>query len=146
MKGSTLLHLAAPVASCSALLVALAGCGTSDGGSTAQQQQRGTVRIPAVVACPDNVLCIVGDHWDTALCRCVPNEDGGAEMDASGAACPDNVLCIVGDHWDTVLCRCVPNEDGGAGMDASGDAAPADDSAATPDGGEAGDEGSCPGH
>lgn len=66
--------------------MSLAACGGSDGGSTAQSQ-RSTVRSATVVACPDNVLCIVGDHWDTVLCSCVPN-DGGAGVDASADAGP----------------------------------------------------------
>jgi hypothetical protein len=90
MKGTSL-HLAAFVAfaaSCSVLLAALAGCGSNDGSSTAQSQ-RSTVRsATTVVACPDNVLCIVGDHWDTVLCRCVPNDDAGTAMDASADAAP----------------------------------------------------------
>ena len=27
--------------------------------------------------CVDNVLCIRGDHFDTILCKCVPNVDAG---------------------------------------------------------------------
>jgi hypothetical protein len=87
MKGSTLFHLAAPVATWLLPLVTLAACGSSDGSSTAQQQ-RATVRSATVVACPDNVLCIVGDHWDTVLCRCVPNDDGGTDMDATADSAP----------------------------------------------------------
>jgi hypothetical protein len=27
--------------------------------------------------CVENVLCIRGDHFDRALCRCVPDSAGG---------------------------------------------------------------------
>lgn len=124
-------HLAAVVASCSTLVVALAACGSNDGPSTAQSQGRSIVRSPSVVACPDNVLCIRGDHWDSTLCQCVPD---GASDDA-GAVCPDLVLCVRGDHWDTGLCRCVPDDDAGAALDGS----------ATPDAGSDDDAGSCTG-
>ena len=40
--------------------------------------------LPSVGACPDYVFCIRGDHWDSVLCRCVPNEDdAGAMQDAA---------------------------------------------------------------
>lgn len=71
------------------LLGALAGCGSNDGSSTAQSQ-RSTVRSATEVACPDNVLCIVGDHWDTVACRCVPDDDAGdAALGDDGSAKPD---------------------------------------------------------
>jgi hypothetical protein len=57
-------------------------------------------------ACVQTQLCIVGDHFDNTLCKCVPNLDA-APSDAG--RCIDNVLCIQGDHFDTSLCRCVPN-------------------------------------
>jgi len=53
--------------------------------------------------CVDNVLCIRGDHFDTTLCKCVPDVD-------AGPVCIDNVLCIRGDHFDTTLCKCVPDK------------------------------------
>jgi hypothetical protein len=55
--------------------------------------------------CVDNVLCIRGDHFDTTLCKCVPDAD-------AGPVCIDNVLCIRGDHFDTTLCKCVPDQAG----------------------------------
>jgi hypothetical protein len=99
--------------------------------------------------CVDKVLCIQGDHWDTTLCKCVPNADAGppdaeadveapdaeADVEAPDAEpppvdaspdvfCVDNVLCIRGDHWDPTLCKCVPDAD----VDAAG---PTPDAAAT---------------
>jgi hypothetical protein len=69
--------------------------------------------------CVDNVLCVLGDHWDPVHCKCVPDSDaggsaeGGTVVDAGGpkpdAACVDNDLCIVGDHWNPVQCKCVPD-------------------------------------
>lgn len=59
-------------------------------------------------ACVQTELCIVGDHFDTTLCKCVPNQDAGSVTPAD-AACIDNVLCIKGDHFDTSLCKCVPD-------------------------------------
>ena len=56
--------------------------------------------------CVENVLCIRGDHFDTTLCKCVPDAD-------AGPVCVDNVLCIRGDHFDTTLCKCVPDADAG---------------------------------
>ena len=62
--------------------------------------------------CVQNVLCVIGSHFDRALCKCVPD----AAADA-GAGCVQNVLCIMGDHFDRNLCKCVPNTtaDAGAG-------------------------------
>lgn len=67
-------------------------------------------------ACVQTELCIIGDHFDKDLCKCVPNLDAGARdaalPDAApkvDAACIDNVLCVRGDHFDTTLCRCVPD-------------------------------------
>ncbi len=54
--------------------------------------------------CVQNVLCVVGDHFDSTLCKCVPN----APADA-GTRCVQNVLCVIGDHFDTTLCKCVPD-------------------------------------
>jgi len=61
-------------------------------------------------ACVQTQLCVVGDHFDQALCECVPNLDA-ATSDVGN--CIDNVLCIKGDHFDTSLCRCVPNSAAG---------------------------------
>ena len=65
--------------------------------------------------CVETQLCIVGDHFDRDLCKCVPDRDA-AVLDATvdtkpkvDTACIDNVLCIRGDHFDTTLCRCVPD-------------------------------------
>jgi hypothetical protein len=76
----------------------------------------GVCVAPADAACIDNVLCIMGDHFDPVLCKCVPDVEAGAGPDA---ACIDNVLCIMGDHFDPVLCKCVPDVEGGSGRDAA---------------------------
>jgi hypothetical protein len=79
-------------------------------------------------ACAETQLCIVGDHFDGDLCKCVPNRDAAAPDAPTADArpkvdtgCIDNVLCIVGDHFDTTLCKCVPNATGcSTGADCSG--------------------------
>jgi len=58
-------------------------------------------------ACVQTELCVVGDSFDTTLCKCVPNVDA-TSVDA---ACIDNVLCVAGDHFDRTLCKCLPNSD-----------------------------------
>jgi hypothetical protein len=63
--------------------------------------------------CIQNVLCVMGSHFDRNLCKCVPD---ATNADA-GATCVQNVLCIIGDHFDRNLCKCVPdttNADAGA--------------------------------
>jgi len=68
-------------------------------------------------ACVQTELCVQGDRFDTALCKCVPNVDAGTVPDAK-PTCVDNVLCIQGDHFDSALCKCVPNVDAGTVPDA----------------------------
>ena len=86
-----LVALAAPPASSLSLLVVLAACGNGDGGSPAESQLR-TVRATEI--CHEIVLCIQGAHWDSVLCKCVPNEDdAGTETDAAadaGSVTPDS--------------------------------------------------------
>ncbi|HEX8792192.1 MAG TPA: hypothetical protein VF765_14660 [Polyangiaceae bacterium] len=94
MKGRIfrLAALLAFAASSSSLVFVLAACGGTDGGSAAgsqlgSQSQR-TVRSD--VTCPDIVLCILGTHWDTSVCRCVPNEDdAGTVADSADEAAAD---------------------------------------------------------
>ena len=70
-------------------------------------------------ACVQTELCVVGDSFDTTLCKCVPNVDAGSV----DAACIDNVLCVAGDHFDRTLCKCLPNVDAAAVDAAAVDAA-----------------------
>jgi len=66
-------------------------------------------------ACVQTELCIQGDHFDTPLCKCVPDQDAGTVPPAdTQPTCIDNVLCIQGNHFDTTLCKCVPDQDAGA--------------------------------
>jgi len=68
------------------------------------------VARPTDTACIDNVLCIRGDHFDPALCRCVPDLDAAVDLGPRvDAACVETVLCVRGDHFDPALCRCVPD-------------------------------------
>ena len=57
-------------------------------------------------ACIDAVLCILGDHFDATLCKCVPDREAGTVNDTN-PVCIDTVLCIRGDHFDATLCKCV---------------------------------------
>ncbi len=52
--------------------------------------------------CVQNVLCVVGDHFDSSLCKCVPDT-------TVDAGCVQKVLCVMGDHFDRTLCKCVPD-------------------------------------
>jgi hypothetical protein len=63
-------------------------------------------------ACVQTDLCIRGDHFDTTLCKCVPDQDAGTVFDTN-PACIDAVLCILGDHFDATLCKCVPDREAG---------------------------------
>jgi hypothetical protein len=62
--------------------------------------------------CVETVLCTIGDHFDSTLCKCVPNQDGAASPAVDAGTCVDNVLCVMGDHFDSKLCKCMPNQDG----------------------------------
>jgi hypothetical protein len=77
--------------------------GSTAAGCTGRMPEGGT---DAGHACVDNLLCIRGDHWDSTLCKCVPDAPGGVD---AAKACIDNVLCIRGDHWDSTLCKCAPD-------------------------------------
>ncbi len=69
-------------------------------------------------ACVQTELCVVGDSFNTTLCKCVPNSDAAA----IDAACVQTQLCIRGDHFDHTLCKCVPDgSDGGAGCATAAD-------------------------
>jgi len=59
--------------------------------------------------CVDTVLCVIGDHFDPTLCKCVPDADAATPPPADAHVCVDNVLCIIGDHFDSTLCKCVPD-------------------------------------
>jgi hypothetical protein len=40
--------------------------------------------------CVENVLCVIGDHWDSKLCKCVPDSTGvacGAKHCSAGEYC-----------------------------------------------------------
>ena len=76
-------------ASCS-LVTVLAACG-GKGGTVESQPQLHSQRSPSTVGpCPDFVLCIRGDHWDSLQCRCVPDEDdAGTAADAPDEAAVD---------------------------------------------------------
>jgi hypothetical protein len=65
--------------------------------------------------CVQTNACIVGYHFDPALCQCVAKQDAGMvpPVDAK-PTCIDNVLCIQGDHFDTTLCGCVPDTSPGS--------------------------------
>jgi hypothetical protein len=39
------------------------------------------------VTCVDNVLCIKGDHWDTTLCQCVPDNPPAGCISNAGGPC-----------------------------------------------------------
>jgi hypothetical protein len=69
--------------------------------------------------CVETVLCAIGNHFDAAVCKCVPDEAPDAGV------CIETVLCVLGTHFDRALCRCVPNvavTDGGTGCACSGGA------------------------
>jgi hypothetical protein len=68
-------------------------------------------------ACVQRVFCILIDHWDSQLCRCVPNFDAGPPVapDAGSDGCDKRALCIDGFHWDLTSCACVPDVDAGGG-------------------------------
>jgi len=66
--------------------------------------------VSGLCECVQNVLCVIGSHFDHNLCKCVPD----ATADA-GATCVQNVLCIIGDHFDRNLCKCVPDATADAG-------------------------------
>ena len=48
----------------------------------------GWIQVSCPATCVENVLCIQGDHWDSALCQCVPNPPPPAQCPcASGQLC-----------------------------------------------------------
>jgi hypothetical protein len=42
-------------------------------------------------SCVETVLCVIGDHFDSTLCRCVPSADAGA---SPSCACPNGDVCV----------------------------------------------------
>jgi hypothetical protein len=90
----------------SASLLLLDACGGVDSGSPVElqsqlqsesqpqlQAQQSKLQHPfpvpqhpyslrSVGPCPDFVLCILGTHWDSNRCRCVPNEDDAGACSA----------------------------------------------------------------
>jgi hypothetical protein len=87
------------------------GWGSAGAGSAVVKSDAGQV-------CVENQLCIRGSHWDTQLCKCVPDEVAGSTAAAGGGApvCVETALCVRDAHWDSVLCRCVlDSPDAGAG-------------------------------
>lgn len=84
----------------------LAACGSGGGDSKAEPLARSTARTVGV--CPDFVLCIKGDHWDTNLCRCVPDDDAGAATDAADETA-DDASTAPGDGGDEGNASSCPN-------------------------------------
>jgi hypothetical protein len=96
-----------------------AGCfRASPPGSGAAGAGGAVVKSDAGQVCVENQLCIRGSHWDTQLCKCVPDEVAGSTAAAGGGApvCVETVLCVRDAHWDSVLCQCIlDSPDAGAG-------------------------------
>ena len=61
-----------PVLGCASSLTCGQGCDPQVSGRCAPDQDAGA-KPPVDAACLDNVLCIVGDHFDSTLCKCVPD-------------------------------------------------------------------------
>ena len=88
-------------------------------------------------ACVDNVLCLLGSHWDPTVCKCVPgacvSQEGGpcGGFTSNPCTCASSLVCVnnpipdipgtcgrravcdpipcgVGQTWDTALCECSP--------------------------------------
>jgi hypothetical protein len=102
-----------------------AGCfRASPPGSGAAGAGGAVVKTDAGPVCVENQLCIRGSHWDSVLCKCVPDEVAGSS--AAGAAgapvCVENVLCVRDAHWDSVLCKCVLDEVAGSSAAGAGGA------------------------
>jgi hypothetical protein len=52
-------------------------------------------------ACVDNILCLIGAHWDPSLCKCVPDiTDAGFCVSDKGGPCggftPLPCICATG--------------------------------------------------
>lgn len=78
-----------------------AGCGDSD--VPIGEQQNPVANGGSAGAdghCVNNAFCVVGSHFDSAACACVP--DG-----ADAGRCVDNQACVRGKHWDKTACACV---------------------------------------
>jgi hypothetical protein len=102
-----------------------------------QDASPGSDSANAADACVDNLLCVVGSHWDPTACKCVPgtciSQDGGpcggftsnpCEC-ALGLVCVTNAIpdipgtcegpspvcspvpCPSSQTWDSTLCECV---------------------------------------
>jgi len=98
----------------SLVLGLLAGCGAADAGSDSTDEAADPVVACPMIACPagsvrdpvtcectpvtcDPLVCLLWQHWDSNLCKCVPN------------SCVQTQLCVAGSHWDSTLCKCVPD-------------------------------------
>ena len=78
----------------------------------------GTSGTGGTGTCVENVLCIRGDHFDTTLCKCVPDQAGNecktaadckgalpalCERCASGSTACAHFECVAG-ACETVIC------------------------------------------
>jgi hypothetical protein len=77
--------------------------------------------VDAGHVCVDNVLCIIGDHFDRTLCQCVPNQDAAVSPCAPDAGCPSRQVCRTSTPLNCppgALCApipmCVAVDDGGS--------------------------------
>jgi len=57
-------------------------------------------------ACVQQVMCLTGQHFDQAQCKCVA--DNAASTDG-GKVCAQVVMCMTNMHFDTAVCKCVKN-------------------------------------
>jgi hypothetical protein len=65
--------------------------GVTIGGPACRANADGTcgwIIVQCPPTCVDNVLCVQGLHWDSMLCKCVPDATGSC-------ACPTGQLCVV---------------------------------------------------
>jgi len=61
-----------PALGCASALTCGQGCDPQVSGQCGPDRDAGA-RPPLDAACVDNVLCILGDHFDPTLCKCVPD-------------------------------------------------------------------------
>lgn len=43
--------------------------------------------------CVETQLCIIGDHWDSSLCKCVPDQDAGTGVACGTTTCAPGQIC-----------------------------------------------------
>jgi hypothetical protein len=83
-----------PALGCASSLTCGQGCDPQVSGRCGPDQDAGA-KPPVDAACVDNILCIAGDHFDSTLCKCVPDTSTTSCSKASDCTGALPALCEI---------------------------------------------------